>query len=116
MKIFRKINSNSPWKNKEIQFFFNNNLNYFNNIFLKKTIESFIKAKRSLIHIKEKISLAFNVIFIKLSQDCRSLLFRYDFTLDKIFSIYFFGNDKDKTKKLADQNLTEKSINITRIR
>ena len=90
--------------------------NCMNNIFLIKTIEIFIKAKRCLIHIKEKISLAINAIFTKLSQDCRPLLFRYDFTLNKTFSIYFFGNSKDKTKKLADQNLTEKSINITRIR
>ena len=74
-----------------------------NNISLKKTIESLIKAKKSLILIG------------KLPQDFRPFLFRNNFTLNKTFSIYFFGNDEDKTKKFANQKITKKSINIARI-
>ena len=45
-----------------------------NNISLKKTIESSIKAKKSLFLIEEKISLAIKVIFTKLSQGGKILL------------------------------------------
>ena len=45
-----------------------------NNVSLKKTIENSIKAKKSLIHIEKKISLAIDVIFTKLSQGGKILL------------------------------------------
>ena len=45
-----------------------------NNFSLKKTIDDSIKAKKSLIHIEKKISLAINIIFSKLSQGGKILL------------------------------------------